>query len=1361
MYWVQRFFTKYIFCFLLISSQISFVFSQPANISGIVNLYKKVINISTDTAFLNNTTGLNADDMVMIMQVTGAELDLSGASVIQDLNNTGRFEILKILSVEPGNKIVFESAVAKNYDIGEAIQLIRIPEYEKAVVTGTLTCRAWDGDTGGVLAIIANQSLILQADIDVSGKGFRGGSAADLEEYTGGCSDANDSAYYHKNTLNQAAFKGEGFVQKNSPYTRGYGANANGGGGGNGRFFGGAGGANVVEAGQGGYEMESCPGTNTFLSAEGGQFYLKVSEFYNFPGQRITLGGGGGTATQNIAEGFLATSGGNGGGIVLIIADSIKGNGHAIKANGQSVSTVATAGGGGGGGGGAIMLEVKNFIDHELVMQANGGNGGNTSNDLMRIGPGGAGGKGIIWYSINSLPSNIVNTLECIPGEPGTTSIFHPFNYGAIEADDSLDGFAHINNNMVLPLTGFLFNTVYDDQEICHGEVPSPLRATSPKGGDGKYTYQWQSRTQSTTWANIGVAGDSMVYTPIAPHTDTTFYRRIVTSENGAITDISKVVTVFVHDKITGNFIEDDQLMCNNEAPNPLTGSGFSGGTHIDYAFSWEKSLDGTNFEIIAGASNASYAPGALTDSTYFRRRIVSGACESMSDTVLVQVLDPISGNTIGSDQDLCFNLIPEPLTGGMPTGGDGSNYAFTWEQSPDNINWTDAPGDNAQAGYTPGSLTQDTYYRRIVASGQNGSCIHASGAVKIDVLPSIQNNNISKNDTACHGDRINLIGAQPTQGNGTYSFEWISGNNLSGWATADAFASSINAFTSKELDGDIYFKRVVRSGKNNACIDSSEQVYIRVWDAISGNSIAGGQHLCFGETPDNIQGSTNLAGGDASFSYQWQVKEKGGNFEALPGDNQQTDYIFGYTPVPNTYFIRRKVISDVCTDFSDSVKLEVLPQINGNEISNKPDVCFNSPPQAFGSDALSGGSGNYTYAWLVSTDSANFNPAPGLADVAQYQPNPLSQKSYFLRIVESGACTDTSNIFPIGILPLPTATVLANSDTVCQGTAVTIHMEATGNGPWEISFTDENSAPQKSTITSGDLSLVINPQSSFVFEADSVRDNKGCYASDISGSTQVNVYAAPPANAGNNMEVCGNIVKLSGSEGFVSRWEYDGTTLDLENENLPNTTAESQVFGQQQLVYHVFDWECESTDTLQIFFYEQPDEAAFVNNPIDLNFQFTVNLNAIEPSVGKGLWSLQPSDSGKIKVENPGDPKSEVSLPGSGEFYFYWTISNGVCEPSRDSLLVSVTKDVPQGFSPNGDNVNDFFVVGGEGTKKLKIVNRWGQEVYYEPDYQNDWDGTASNGEQLPDGTYFYILIFENTEVNLPTETGYVIIKR
>jgi len=82
----------------------------------------------------------------------------------------------------------------------------------------------------------------------------------------------------------------------------------------------------------------------------------------------------------------------------------------------------------------------------------------------------------------------------------------------------------------------------------------------------------------------------------------------------------------------------------------------------------------------------------------------------------------------------------------------------------------------------------------------------------------------------------------------------------------------------------------------------------------------------------------------------------------------------------------------------------------------------------------------------------------------------------------------------------------------------------------------------------------------------------------------------------------------------------------------------------------------------------------------------------------------------------------------------------------------------VYNGFSPNNDGINDFFFVEGledTDTEEISIFNRWGNLVFFAKDYQNNWDGTW-NGEDLPDGTYFYVI-----EVSGKAHEGFIQLQR
>jgi gliding motility-associated-like protein/uncharacterized repeat protein (TIGR01451 family) len=115
---------------------------------------------------------------------------------------------------------------------------------------------------------------------------------------------------------------------------------------------------------------------------------------------------------------------------------------------------------------------------------------------------------------------------------------------------------------------------------------------------------------------------------------------------------------------------------------------------------------------------------------------------------------------------------------------------------------------------------------------------------------------------------------------------------------------------------------------------------------------------------------------------------------------------------------------------------------------------------------------------------------------------------------------------------------------------------------------------------------------------------------------------------------------------------------------------------------------------------------------------------------------------------------------------------ANGIWNEAEDNvptvLLVPNTNTlfIPEGFSPDGDNINPFFVIKGlpqSGENALTIFNRWGNKVYYNGNYDNSWDGTPNvsgtlGKDKLPQGTYYYILEMKGSGAK--PITGFVVLQ-
>ena len=131
------------------------------------------------------------------------------------------------------------------------------------------------------------------------------------------------------------------------------------------------------------------------------------------------------------------------------------------------------------------------------------------------------------------------------------------------------------------------------------------------------------------------------------------------------------------------------------------------------------------------------------------------------------------------------------------------------------------------------------------------------------------------------------------------------------------------------------------------------------------------------------------------------------------------------------------------------------------------------------------------------------------------------------------------------------------------------------------------------------------------------------------------------------------------------------------------------------------------------------------------------------------GTWTIGSIISGGTETLTV---TATVNMTGSYSNTATVTFDGVDSKPSNNSSTIETTPEVlniPEGFSPNGDGVNDVFVIRGMENypnNTFVIFNRWGDKVYEANPYLNNWDGKSTTGlrvggNELPIGTYFYVL--------------------
>jgi hypothetical protein len=210
---------------------------------------------------------------------------------------------------------------------------------------------------------------------------------------------------------------------------------------------------------------------------------------------------------------------------------------------------------------------------------------------------------------------------------------------------------------------------------------------------------------------------------------------------------------------IANNIISSSQTICAGSAPVSFTGStpiADTGGN----IYSWLSSTTSatTGFTAIPSSNTINYSPGIFTQNTWFRRYVVSGALTDTSAAVAITINTAIATNTItGKAQTICSGSIPAPITATTATGGNGTTYTYKWLKSITNATtgFANTGGNDSIQNFTSGSLTQNTWFKRIVISGACNADTTAALLITVNPKPSTSNitglTNVARLDTTSY----------------------------------------------------------------------------------------------------------------------------------------------------------------------------------------------------------------------------------------------------------------------------------------------------------------------------------------------------------------------------------------------------------------------------------------------------------------------------------------------------------------------------------------------------------------------------------------------------------------------------------
>jgi gliding motility-associated-like protein len=666
-------------------------------------------------------------------------------------------------------------------------------------------------------------------------------------------------------------------------------------------------------------------------------------------------------------------------------------------------------------------------------------------------------------------------------------------------------------------------------------------------------------------------------------------------------------------------------------------------------------------------------------------------------------------------------------ITNSNCTSATGSVINVTVTPSAgDSYSWTNASGTVVGNTINLGSVPAGNYCLLVTTSPATncrdsicGVTINNAGAPPVPTLTT-------PNNTYCFGQT-----QSPITVSGTGTFSWYSDPGLTTQiATGTTYSPTPNVVVTTTL---------YVTATNAGCQSASTPVVITINPNPTAPVISGSASNPLIECQNSTAQSVSVATTGSVTSVP--VWYNGGTY-VTTGTSYTPSTA---TPGTTVYTITDSATVTGCKDMSAGNVLTVTVTINATptgptisgSASNPMIECQNSIAQT--ASVATTGSVTSVPVW--------YNGSGYVTTGNSYTPSTATPGTTVYTIIDSatvaGGCTSatTGSVLTITVTINSTPvnpTVSSPGITICSGQSAgtfTATGSAGGNIIWSTSPT------MNPVVHVGTTYTPTNTATTVYYIEDST--SAGCKSAAAATSVTVTINPSPtitgtPAfdtsKCGSNSGAVLNLTGAGGTPAYTYQWidstgAVIGTASDLTNVGP----------GSYSLIVTDANGCKDTSNTKYTVIGSASINASFT--PSTTSGQAPLNVVFANTSTGAAAYAWTFDGTATSTITNP-----SYTYNTNGTYTVMLIASNGSCIDTAYSVIiidVATTIVIPNIFSPNGDGLNDEFIIACTGMKTLTcdIFNRWGQLVATLTGPNQNWDGRLNNGNMATEGTYYFML--------------------